>query len=377
VTAVSSLRVLQIVPLVTEDGAYGGPVTSALTHAAELRRRGMDVVMVGPGLRSGERDGVRLFRVIRLLPHRFAGLVSPGLAFWVWRHAQRFDVVHVHTGRDLATLLAALACRMRGVPFVAQTHGMVARDPRRAVVWYDALLTRPALSRADALLVLTPGEAERVGEILSPPSVVIGNGVPEPAHQWRPGAPPVVLFVGRLHSVKQPQVFVAAAADVLGKGIRATFVLCGPEGGMGPEVSEAIGRSGFADSIRCIGARKHEEVIAELAAASVFVLPSRSEVFPMSLVEALSVGVPSVVTEGCELAPTLGRAEAAIVVEPTAAAVAAAVRTLLTDNAAARRMHDAAVALARSEFSVEAVGTKLVGSYERAAATRSSRRAAR
>jgi glycosyltransferase involved in cell wall biosynthesis len=64
-----------------------------------------------------------------------------------------------------------------------------------------------------------------------------------------------------------------------------------------------------------------------MAAASVFVLPSVRETYPMSVLEAMSVGLPVVVTDDCGLAPLVDRTQCGVVTDPGARALAAAVES--------------------------------------------------
>ncbi|WP_030774890.1 MULTISPECIES: glycosyltransferase, partial [unclassified Streptomyces] len=96
-----------------------------------------------------------------------------------------------------------------------------------------------------------------------------------------------------------------------------------------------IGTLGLTDRFTVPGALSGTEVLAELRRAHVYVLPSVDEPFPMSVLEALSVGVPSVVTHSNGLARDIARAGAGRAVDPGPAGVSAAVLDLL-DPAAGR-----------------------------------------
>lgn len=102
-------------------------------------------------------------------------------------------------------------------------------------------------------------------------------------------------------------------------------------------------------------------MLAELRRAHVYVLPSVDEPFPMSVLEALSVGTPAVVTASNGLARDIADASAGRVVDG-AAGLAPAVRELL-DPAVNEKASAAARKLAAEAFSMEAVLDTLLAVY--------------
>src|SRR6478672_7910698 len=163
------MRILQVVGLLSPDGAYGGPARVALNQSAELIRRGHDVTVAAAtrGYRAPptELDGVplRLFGARTLLPRSgFPGMGAPGLVKWFRGSRARFDVVHIHFGRDLVVLPVALAARRHRIPYVLQTHGMVVPSSHPLARPLDALWTRKLLRDAKAVLYLTEQEHEQL-----------------------------------------------------------------------------------------------------------------------------------------------------------------------------------------------------------------------
>ncbi|MCZ0970953.1 glycosyltransferase [Streptomyces albulus] len=130
------MRIIHVVTLVGDNGAYGGPVGVATSQLGELAGRGHEVGLValwrGRGAPPRTLDGVPLHarRARTCVPGQgFSGLFHFGLLPLLWRLAGRADVLHLHAGRDLVSLAALAAAVLRRRPFLAQTHGMV--QPRR------------------------------------------------------------------------------------------------------------------------------------------------------------------------------------------------------------------------------------------------------
>jgi len=364
------MRILQVVSLLSADGAFGGPARVAVNQCAELRRRGHDVVLAagtrGWATPPTELDGValRLFPTRNALPFLgFPGMTVPGLARWYRKNAPEFDVVHIHFGRDLMVLpIAALAHRNR-VPYILQTHGMVIPSANPLARPLDALWTRRLLGDAAAVLYLTELECRQLREVARRRLhlVPLPNGVPDyPAAHARSG-PPEVLFLARLDARKRPVMFVEMAHRLLAEGVDARFTLIGPDEGERESVLAAIG-----DELRIVweGPLDPEKVPARMALASTYVLPSALEPYPMAVLEAMSVGLPVVVCTDCGLAPTIRRSGSGIVSEGTVGALARAVKTVLSDlDGYGLRAGETA----RREFGMAAVADRLLTQYRRIA----------
>lgn len=363
------MRIVQVVTLVSPDGAYGGPARVAMNQSAELRRRGHDVTLAGcaRGFTVCPTElgtvPVRLFKARNMLPGAgFPGTGSPGLVRWFRTAAVGFDVVHIHFGRDLVSLPMAAIARRHGIPYVLQTHGMVIPSGHPLAPAIDAMWTRKLLRDARAVLYLTQQERDQLLEVARSPLrlMALNNGVPESPAGHERSEPPEVLYVARMHERKRPLVFVEMAKTLLADRVDAVFTLIGPDEGEGSRLREQLqGES----RIRWEGSLPPNEIAGRMSKASVYVLPSVREPYPMSVLEAMSVGVPVVLNADCGLAPVVARAGCGVVVDGGAAVFAGAVKSLLADAGLRRRMGDRGQATACADFTMSSVGDRLMSAY--------------
>ncbi len=367
------MRILQVVTLLSPDGEFGGPARVALNQSAELVSRGHDVTVVGAshGFRQMPTDlngvTVKLFAAKKLLPRTgFSGVTAPGLGKWLRDNWSRFDVTHVHFGRDLVVLPVATAARRRRIPYVVQTHGMVVPSSRLLSRPLDRVCTRKVLRDARVVFYLNAKEREQLFAVVGPGLrlVELGNGVPRyPAAAPVPGRPEV-LFAARMHPRKRPVAFVEMAKTLLDAGVDARFALVGHDEGEGPAVRAALNGD---PRITWEGALSPDAVPARMAAAQVYVLPSIREPLPMSVLEAMSVGLPVVVTDDCGLAPLVERSGSGIVTDPAVPALVAAVNRILGDGGAAQSMGERGRRMVQAEYGMEAIGDRLLEAYGRVA----------
>ncbi len=363
------MRILQVVALLSPDGAFGGPARVALNQSAELARQGHDVTLAAAarGYPVSTRDvngvPVRLFAARTLLPGvGFPGLGAPGLASWFRRDGKSFDAVHIHFGRDLVVLPVAISARRQRIPYVLQTHGMVVPSRHPLAAPLDAVWTRKVLRDAKAVLYLTEQEGAQLEDVARAPLplIQVGNGVPDYPRASKPPQPPEVLFVARLHARKHPVMFVELAKTLLAEGLEARFTLVGPDEGEGAAVRAAIGAE---SRISWEGPLPPAAIALRMAQASVYVLPSEREPYPMSVLEAMSVGLPVVIAADCGLAPMVEETGCGVVTDGQSQAFVTAVRQILTDELLARTMGKRGREAAHTKFGMPAIGQRLLDIY--------------
>jgi len=372
------MRIMHAVTLVSHDGSYGGPVSVATAQLRALHERGHEVVLTalwtGAGHPPSSIESIRLHaaKAATLVPGTgFLGLFSLRYARILFREVGAADVVHVHTGRDLASLAALGVAAIRGKPVVVQTHGMVDVRTGRWARMFDLVL-RPLIRRATTCLVLTSTEGTRLAAVLgtpSPPLVTLPNGVRPVRQRDLPAenSHPSVLFLARLHARKRPTAFVQAA-DIVRRSLPAVrFDIYGPDEGSLEGVQSEITRLGLHHVVTYHGAVDHEKAQQVTAAADVYVLPSVREPFPMSVLEALALGTPVVCTRSTGISDELERRGAAVVTDGSPEQLAAATEAILTDPDLRDRLIGAGHRAVSEVFCIDAVAVILERLYLSAA----------
>lgn len=221
---------------------------------------------------------------------------------------ETFDVVH---GHDWMTYPAATAAaRESGAPLVLHVHSLEhdRAGPRAnpAIVGIE----QDGFDAADAIVCVsrfTAGEVTRRYRVDESKLRVVHNAV-EPRRRRRAAAgprsrkaqrrrieEPVVLFLGRVTYQKGPEAFLEAAARVVRVEPKVKFVVAG-SGDLLPWLIERAAALGLGRHVHFTGFLGGDDVERAYASADVYVLPSVSEPFGITPLEAAQRGVPVIVS---------------------------------------------------------------------------------
>jgi len=237
------------------------------------------------------------------------------------------------------------------------------------------LRERRNLEGASFLHATSQQEAESLRRLqLGPEVVVLPNGVHEPPPPGRSdfreryGLPPkarLIAYLGRLHPTKRLDLLVEAFRKIQRAVPDSMVVLAGRPDGTDPRTL------GLGNGSLWLGELNEGDKWQLLRDSSVLVMCSDSESFGLSVLEALSVGVPVVVTRTCpwEEVETRG---CGFWVAQDVDSVAEGIRRILTDDALARRMGEQGRALVAERYRWPAIGREMASHYARVCAGRSS-----
>jgi glycosyltransferase involved in cell wall biosynthesis len=390
------LRILQVSAYYAPAFVYGGPPRSIHGLCKALHGHGARVQVFTtdangmsalPPEVSARRDydGVP----VRYFPHSWPAtpIGSRELTLALRPALEQIDLVHVHGLWNRVVWAAARAARSAGVPYVLSPRGMLqdgalAHRPWRKRLAY-ALIERHTI--AGASLLHATSEAERDALATIAPSIpvrLIPNGIDVDApraaltrHELEvPSAGPLISFVGRIHQIKRLDLLLDAFARLVPRHPDARLVIAGPdEQGLRPGLESR--HPNLAPHTTWLGNIDTAQRDALLAHSHALVLCSDSESFGMTVVEAMAVARPVVVTSTCGW-NDVQRHGAGLQVPQTPVAIADALARLLDDHALARRMGLRGRALASTTYSWNAVRDAFLSAYRSVLDGRSPQRVA-
>jgi poly(glycerol-phosphate) alpha-glucosyltransferase len=284
------------------------------------------------------------------------------------------DICHVHGMWQPHTLASRKVAREFNKPIISSVHGMLERwelankGLKKRI--YSSLFERSSLAESACLRALSSREAEdyrRYG--LSNPIAVIPNGIriinridPELLFARHPELrqKSIVLFLSRVHHKKGVLELIAAWRRIATHHPDAHLLVAGPNYEGTLEKAQAlVERDGMEAAITFCGTLSGEMKQAALSAAKYFCLPSYSEGLSVAVLEALSIGLPVIVTPACNMDEVAAAGAGKITSNQPAELSEALSQALSLGLDDWRRMSSQAVRLARDHYDWGSVAQKM------------------
>ena len=378
------LKVLHVTPSMSPE--WGGPVVAVSELTSELSRQGVSCEIVTTrghrvGINQVPSPGVPVYRFDTGCPARFWTAYSGGMARFLNEKAGSFDLIHIHQVWHYPGYAAFRAARKHKLPCVLTIHGELSEWGLRQKTLkkriYRLVLLNRILRNVNALHVVTRAEKEQVVKLgYETPVAVAPNGI-EPAPFEALPAPTefiqrypvlkgkrIILFLGRLHAKKGLDILARSFSTIAKRFEDTVLLVVGPNKFGTREKMESIlssedllGRTVFT------GLLTGDDKLAAMNCADLFVLPSHSEGFAITVLEAMAARLPVVITEGCEF-NEVSEHGAGLVVETDDAQIAEAITILLSDADLRKRMGQQGHKLVTERYTWQATAATLINLYE-------------
>lgn len=321
------MRILQVIPVFSDP--FGGPVAVVRSISKELAKR-HDVVVYTTTALDSRRDfdpkeeEINGYRVIyfprTLKPLCYADILgqlnlSSNMCKTIRSNLREFDVVHLHSWQQFPDVVVHHYATRFHVPYVLQTHGSLPRImTKQKRKWvYDVTFGRRVLRDASKVIALTKVEAKqcKVVDVPEEKIEIIPNGIDLSEFSNLPYKASfkkkfgldenerIILYMGRIHKIKGVDILVRAFANIVEKLNGVKLVIAGPDDGYLSDLEALIRASKIEENVLVSGPLYGRDKVEAYVDADVYVLPSRYETFPMSILEALACGTPIILTENC------------------------------------------------------------------------------
>ena len=354
------------------EGVTAGQQLIVGQLARHFQQRGVSTEVVGAS-RNGGPIADWLFPFVRS-PSAGRSLAS-ALAV-LWKAIGKAQVVHIHGVWSVIGVVAAAIAHVRGVPYIVSPHGMLQpwllqrRGVRKKI--HLALASKRLLRHAAAIHCVTDREARVLRLIARRPTTVIPNSLPI---EWPVASlleitkairERVVLFVGRLHPVKGVDLLIDSWLRLWPSFMDWRLQIVGHDpSGLGQILKRRVHTALGADCVTFVGPVPHSELMSVYDRASIFVLPSHSEVIGIANLEAAARGLPILTTTkaGLDLLTSYG---GGVICSPSVDSITVGLRRLLEASEMERRtMGAAGIQMVRDHFTWTRVAEQFERLYSR------------
>lgn len=287
---------------VISRGIYPSQIGGAEIHAYFVARRlatKCDVRLI-----SESQDGKR--RVSPYCSLRLSGhsqvdtvLFASYIFVYLLLFAKRYSVIQIHQAYS-GLVGAVMASAFNKTPIVVTCHGSDVTKDLSNPLW--ALLQRVALKRSRIVVAVSNDVARTIIRRFGRPRYlrVIRNGFDERVIpslkllRHMSGETVSLVYVGRLSPPKDPITAIRAVQMLPAAKYKGYIV---GDGSMRKELEAYCNYHSLSKRIFFLGLLSHQQALRVVSDSDIMVLTSRSEGFPTSLIEALSLGKPCVATD--------------------------------------------------------------------------------
>lgn len=380
------MKILHVVPSI--DPRWGGVAESIRTRGLKLLEMGHQVEVAS--LDAPESPAARDYALpLHLLgPGLFKWHYAARLAPWLRVNASRFDAVVVDGIWQYHAIAVRRALAHQRVPYFVLPHGMLGawfkqhHRLKHAKKWVSWVAFEYWVLR-DAAGVFFACEEERVQagrsfwfyrareRVLS-----FGTAPPPPdrdrlvstffaAHPTLAGKR-VLLFLGRIHSVKGIDLLIEAFARVAGDAPDLQLAIAGPgDEALVRRLQQLTRELAIEDRVAWLGMLDASMKWAALYACAALALPSHHENFGVVVAEALACGVPVLLSDQVNIWREIKAGGAGFVAPDTVEGTELNLRQWLAlDEASLARLKQAARTTYERQFRVEAMAESLVAAID-------------
>jgi len=314
------MRILQVYHIF--PALFGGVSTVVYQITKELYKRGHKVHVLTTNAyitdKKNREERVKVYRfalVSRTLSKY--NLIVPEMKFlsWAKRMIKKYDCIHIHGYRNPYNAIIHYYATRYDVPYVLQAHGSLPRImvKKRLKMVYDVFFGYRLLRDTSKVIALNKMEAEQYKRMGVPEEkiAVIPNGIdlseytelpPKGSFKKKFNIPEdkkIILYLGRIHKTKGIDFLVKAYAYLIKKMNfkDAILVIAGPDDGYLDEVKHLVQELDISNSVLFTGPLYGKDKISAYVDSDVYVLPSRYEIWGMTVLEAYACGKPVIASK--------------------------------------------------------------------------------
>ncbi|MGO0062396.1 glycosyltransferase family 4 protein [Brevibacillus fluminis] len=361
---------MKIVQIITRSEVIGGAHVHVLDIAKHLVKKGNEVIIYAGGEGPFTEEIGKLNLPYRALAHlvRPISVTKDWQAFWEIREAlQRDNPQLVATHSSKAGLLGRLAARSLGIPAIFTAHGWAFTEgvpPRRRLFY--RMVERLAAPFATRIITVSEYDRElalryRVGSQRK--VVTVHNGVDgiDRGLLADPGREQVrLIMIARFEEQKDHRTLLTALSPLRHLPWELDLVGDGP---LLAPMKQLAAELGLGGKVHFYGARR--DIPERLAKAQIFLLISKWEGFPLSILEAMRAGLPVIASSvgGVSEAIVEG-VTGCLIPQQDARTLQEKLERLLLNPDLRKSMGKAGMQLYQEQFTVDMMMKKMIDVYE-------------
>jgi glycosyltransferase involved in cell wall biosynthesis len=340
------MNILQVSPAYFPAVSIGGPIYSTLTFSEILEKNHqLTTVTTQQGLSESQLKDIQynkpkaLSENHTLIYKKYLGpanfTFSFSMVLWLLKNTSNYDLIVLQGVWNFPFIMSAFFARLFRIPYIIFPHGSLYQETvylkssRIKKILYF-LAVKNMLKKAKWICFTTQDEELKVKEFLKihlnafiVPNVVKSadfTHLPQRG-KWREhfsisSESTLLLHLGRISQKKGIIFTLHALRNLLDKGYDVQFLLAGgDEGAYQAQLKNKISELKLDNYVHFTGLLNREQSLQAFSDSDLFILPSLSENFGISIVEAMYCGLPVLISNQVGIAPDIEKNDAGIVLD--------------------------------------------------------------
>lgn len=380
------MKILHIIPSISRK--RGGPSTAILNMVKALRTEGIDssILTTNDNIDYREDDHpleqwfvynevpILMFPSLETKSKLLREyLVAPSLTKWLIENINAYDALHIHSIFSYCSTTSMLIARLKGIPYIVRTIGQLntwsLSQSRLRKLLMLSIIERKNLERAYAIHVTSRAEMKDLNMIFHPKRILcLELGVEFSSQDLsleKINCEDLrFVFLSRIHPKKQLDKLLQAFT-ILNKRRKIKrwhlFIAGDGEKNYIESLKKFADDNNINDRVEWLGHLDEEKKIKLLRSCDWYVLPSKSENFGLSVVEALAAGLPVIVSQEVGISDVIKENNAGLVTNNLFTLVDA---LEIAFEGASFEMRQSAFKLANEKFSWKEIAKQLSLFYD-------------
>uniref|UniRef100_A0A7C3IXP7 Glycosyltransferase n=1 Tax=Candidatus Methanomethylicus mesodigestus TaxID=1867258 RepID=A0A7C3IXP7_9CREN len=388
------MNILHVIPFFTPE--QGGSVTSAYNQIRKLLEKRHKVTLLTTDFKLNDNSkyyienlkklGVNVM-IMKCVFNTFSFFYSPNIKTWLKFNIKNYDVVHIHNLRSYQNNIVMKYAIMSNVPYIVQPHGSTTHIGKIYIrvlkLIYDKFWGNKIINNASGIIALNLFELKQIinhfksDKILNK-IVIIPNGIdldqyefPIKIGEFRKkysinNGKKIILYLGRIHWIKGIDILIKAYY-LLQKKIcykDAVLVIAGPDEGYLDKLNRMVDLLDLSDNVVFTGPLYGQDKLAAYFDSQIYVLPSRYETFPNTILEAYALKKAVVASNVCGIKELVIHMKTGLLFRPrNEVALAYAMYMLLNDDQMIVNMGKEGRIMIENHFTLEKTIIKLKDFY--------------
>jgi glycosyltransferase involved in cell wall biosynthesis len=376
------MKILQLISYF--NPRFGGDVLACYNLSRQLAKKGHEVTILttdfgyDPGFAQDlASEGITVVP-FHAVAHIGLFIYTPSMNHWLRNNGMHVDLIHMHNFRSYQNNCMVSFALKNTIPYILQAHGSVQPffEKQRLKKLYDLVWGTRLLKNVSRVIALCESEADqyRRMHIAEEKLTIIQNAIDLSDFSDLPVKgtfrkkyaiaenEKMILFLGRIHKIKGIDLLIAAYADLVKEIPEIRLVIAGPDDHFLSVLMDQIRVLNLPKPPLFTGPLYNREKLAAYVDADVYVLPSRYETYPTTVLEAWACGTPVIVTTGCLSSDLVEKA--GYVSTPDVNGLKKSILTVFGDETRRMKNKKAGLDLVKTELSMASFIRKIEDLYE-------------